>query len=213
MLRYECRQSLSYTVPGVFCPGPGYLTRSTEILSGPWYCAMIEAIISACPFPILHAQGVPVLPRCCAMSADRQPVSFSLLLKGCPVQYLDTGLYESRQPVCLPFSFEHFWCSGLYLNVLFLLNISVVLPCTWKLSYECRQPVSSSFSCWTYRRYRLSCLVPRNWAMSADTLSACPFPVEHFGCPVFYLEIELWVQTPCQLVLFLLNISGVLSCT
>ncbi len=110
---------------------------------------------------------------CCTMSADRQPVSFSLLVKrvSCPI-----SVYWAV------------WVETTCLLVLFLLNIYGVLAFTWKLSYECRHPVSMSFSCWTFL---VSCLVPGNWAMSADTLSACPISVEHFWCPVLYLEIEL----------------------
>ncbi len=82
-----------------------------------------------------------------------------------------------------PISVEHFGCSVLYLEI----ELWVQTPCR------------KSSSCWTFQ---VSCLVPGNWAMSADTLSACPFPVEHSGCPVIYLGIEQWVQSPCQLVLF-----------
>ncbi len=160
---------------------------------------MIRDNLSACPF-LLNISGVLA---CTWLSFSCWTFRLSCLVPGNWAMSADT------LSAC-PFPVEHFGCPILYLEielwvqtpcqlVFFLLNILGVLSCTWKLSYECRHPVSLSYFCWTFR---VSCLVPGNWAMSADTLSACPFLVEHFGYPVLYLEIELWVQTPCQLVLF-----------
>ncbi len=109
------------------------------------------------------------------------PVSFSMSKKciSCPI----SRHYECRQPVYCHIPVEHFGreCRHPVRLVLFLLNISGILSCTWKLSYECRHPVGLSYSC---RTFWVSCLVPENWANSADTLSACPFLIEHFWCPV-----------------------------
>ncbi len=164
--------------------------------------------ILSCPvqgYRLPSADSLPISADSLPMSADSL---FLTLYLGCPVLLLDTWLGVQRS------------CQVLY-------------PISGY--YEGRQPICFSYSCWTFR---VSCLVPGNWGMNADTLSACPFPVVISGvlyctwklsyecrhpvslsyfwwflCPVLYLEIELWVQTPCRLVIFLLNISGVLSCT